>query len=1141
MAAPASRPFKNLSGDSIADLFRSAQKSRDRGLAEMLLAEITVRTTRTMRALRPEVESWLERPGDGPLEERATEAGAASDVAVDYVHESRAELFQPESVHAREPQTYEPDAPGGAEHAIPQAIPNSTARFRDRGAAPGTPQTWLPRMSTELATPADLTHGVRERYVWALAELIAEQRKKGAASSVLPVFDGTSIGTEVDRSGYQFSFEGDAENLFEGASIVLVVGSMKIPGRIFGLIPSERLVLVTLETDLGPKISGGELRVDSTAMLEQLAKRLRDLDAEPARFNAELAEAVLSNGALPLTSAVPILRVPPGGIRLNDEQREAAEGALAHSLFYIWGPPGTGKTVSLASIVFSLFHGGKKTLICSNTNQAVDQVLLKLCRAAKGTSMLEEGRIIRIGRIEHPDLKQPECAKYVSLPEIVARLGSNLTAEREQVERELQRTAAEQERLQRLIQAFVGLEKLIGRRAILVEERRKHMAVAETCSEAMLKAANEILAAKVAIDGFNKAGFVRRAFMPNPEALKAQIGAAERIRVQSQAEVKKAQRDGNQVSAEIEQVDTALAPLRSSVAGENRSLVEQRLAQLQAARGPLSERLTQINKQLADLEERVLREAMVLGATVTKLFLSPNAFAGFDTVVIDEASMVMAPALYHAAGLAKERVVISGDFRQLPPIVQTSEQAIFDVLGRDVFDLAGIAAAVAARSTPPRMVMLRQQHRMPAAICDLVSGPMYDGKLVTATRHVASEHQLPAPFAPTVVIVDTSELHPFIGEDNRGSKFNLIHALVVRNASVHLASRGFTDFGVCTTYRAQTKLLRQMLKGAKIDVNVGTVHRYQGDEKELMIVDMPESFGCKVLGPFSQGESPDNTGPRVTNVAITRAKRHLVFVLNVRFLDAKLPNNAIVREVLFRAQSAATVVDAREILALSPTDWDLRSTFGLPLPKMPERGLFRQREFTAAVRMDLLSARRSVVIFSGFITDSRVASYGDTFRGLTARGVRIRCVVRPVQNSGSTATSAAAIAALKALGCVVDLRAFMHEKLVMIDDEVVWFGSLNPLSHTSQTSEIMLRTKSEETAAQIAQFLSLPEQGKSDFVEKENPQCEECGADSVLNHGKFGNYFTCSKPSCSWKANPGRGGRNFGRNAPRTPGSRLGV
>ena len=89
--------------------------------------------------------------------------------------------------------------------------------------------------------------------------------------------------------------------------------------------------------------------------------------------------------------------------------------------------------------------------------------------------------------------------------------------------------------------------------------------------------------------------------------------------------------------------------------------------------------------------------------------------------------MVLLPMAWYCAGLAKDRVVVSGDFRQIPPIVQTSQQAIYDVLGHDVFSAAGVDDV-----GDPRMVQLDTQYRMDKAICSLISGPMYDGNLKTA-------------------------------------------------------------------------------------------------------------------------------------------------------------------------------------------------------------------------------------------------------------------------------------------------------------------------------------------------------------------------------------------------------------------------
>jgi len=133
---------------------------------------------------------------------------------------------------------------------------------------------------------------------------------------------------------------------------------------------------------------------------------------------------------------------------------------------------------------------------------------------------------------------------------------------------------------------------------------------------------------------------------------------------------------------------------------------EERLAEI-------GRNIAEIERQLSDIEASVLANAKVIGATATKLFLSPTSFAGFDVVILDEASMLLLPALFHAAGLGKESVVISGDFRQLPPIMQSEQEALRRELGKDVFHVAGIEEDVRSRRSK-RMRMLEDQFRMPS-------------------------------------------------------------------------------------------------------------------------------------------------------------------------------------------------------------------------------------------------------------------------------------------------------------------------------------------------------------------------------------------------------------------------------------------
>ena len=88
--------------------------------------------------------------------------------------------------------------------------------------------------------------------------------------------------------------------------------------------------------------------------------------------------------------------------------------------------------------------------------------------------------------------------------------------------------------------------------------------------------------------------------------------------------------------------------------------------------------------------------------------------------------MVVLPVVWFAAGLAKERVIVCGDFRQIPPIVSSEQQSIVDALAKDAFSANGI------KENDSRLMMLDTQYRMHDAICELIAKPMYGGKLRTA-------------------------------------------------------------------------------------------------------------------------------------------------------------------------------------------------------------------------------------------------------------------------------------------------------------------------------------------------------------------------------------------------------------------------
>jgi hypothetical protein len=87
---------------------------------------------------------------------------------------------------------------------------------------------------------------------------------------------------------------------------------------------------------------------------------------------------------------------PPatGGPRSGLEQFDQMWG---RSWGVLWGPPGCGKTTNLGRQVAACLGGDERILVVSTTNKATDEAAFAIGRSAS-SSLLEEGRILRIGK-----------------------------------------------------------------------------------------------------------------------------------------------------------------------------------------------------------------------------------------------------------------------------------------------------------------------------------------------------------------------------------------------------------------------------------------------------------------------------------------------------------------------------------------------------------------------------------------------------------------------------------------------------------------------------------------------------------------------------------------------------------------------
>ena len=978
-----------------------------------------------------------------------------------------------------------------------------------------------------------------ERYEACLKALVAEMRKQKTAYKQVFLEDGIRMQLDGKENGYQFPYNDDAE-LFEGAAVVVVIGGSQSEGRIVSFLGKQ--IVISLKDDFGPRIAACIVKIDNTAMLEALRARLEKIiKGEATTFNTKLAEAVISNIGDELAPAF----VSPKYLdKLNACQKEAIAKIVANEVFYLWGPPGTGKTETLSALCYALIDGNKRILLCSNTNQAVDQVLLKLCNRFHNEKhpALAEGQILREGQPVHPELIK-KWANHITVDGIVERKSQLLIARKDVLETHLERINKQVSRAMEIMKTFKVLDGLVADKEHTGKSIQKQQTDYASLSEQKqtLQKKQKLLSDEK--QTIMNAGTIKRVFLRSPEAVEKDIRETGAAYLLKEREVISCGEKLGELKSRSSQIDSAISQEKPKVAGVDRKQVERQLDQAEEQKRPISEEISDIIKQLEDIRKSIMDRALIVGATVTKAYLSPQLFSLFDVVIVDEASMVMLPALFNAAGLAKEKVVISGDFRQLAPIVQTEQKVIHDTIGGDVFRACQIDKKMQKEGACKRVAMLKEQYRMDDQICRLISGRMYKGALETSSKRIADTRKPPAPFNNPLTIVDTSSIWPFVNRDQFKSRYNLMNALAIRNlcrffeSCDHLVEiNGTTSertnrVGVCTPYAAQSKVLQRVFEGSGLKdiVEAGTVHRYQGDEKQVMIIDIPDSHGEQRAGIFLQADHPDDSGAMLFNVAVSRAKDNLIVFANLSYLDKKLPSHAILRDILAEMQGRGTVVDVLDVLAMYPVTEDLRR-LGRPFSLSMDAekfGLFDQNNFDQVCSVDIERAKKSVAIYSGFITEQRVATYEALFRLKKSEGVSVRCVTRPPKYNGSIPIEQgkAALDGLERFGCVVDTRGEIHEKVVIIDDEILWHGSLNALSHTNRTDELMTRLEGKAICLQMSAFLALDRSVKPDTAEgvsskAENPRCPECGARSSYRKGKFGPFWECEEGD--WKESFGK-------------------
>jgi superfamily II DNA or RNA helicase len=119
--------------------------------------------------------------------------------------------------------------------------------------------------------------------------------------------------------------------------------------------------------------------------------------------------------------------------------------------------------------------------------------------------------------------------------------------------------------------------------------------------------------------------------------------------------------------------------------------------------------------------------------------------------------------------------------------------------------------------------------------------------------------------------------------------------------------------------------------------------------------------------------------------------------------------------------------------------------------------IFDKSNFLSVYNNDILAAEREILIVSPFVTKRRTVQMMQNLEIALRNKVRVIVVTRPVEDFGEQEPAAlqGTLAILQDAGVSLVFRPNIHQKFALIDQRIVWYGSINLLSFGSAEESIM--------------------------------------------------------------------------------------
>lgn len=524
----------------------------------------------------------------------------------------------------------------------------------------------------------------------------------------------------------------------------------------------------------------------------------------------------------------------------NSSQYDAVENAIYNKISVIEGPPGTGKTQTILNIIANIIVRNMNCQVVSNNNTAIENIDEKLKKY--NLDFFEA----LLGRKKNKELfveQQktiiPNFSEYenMDINDIVAILKND-----NEIVRKIYST---KKSIANLIQQKNDLELEYKYFKELIKSQKIEFAELDNCNKKKLKLLwNEIIVS----DNIGLINKIKYIFL-------YKIGSFKFYRNDLNVILKTLQ---NQIYMnDLEELNEQIAEKEEFVNLNKLKEKEFIKSSMDYLKKYLSLKYSGSRKLYTSDEiwknsgEFLSDYPVVLSTTYSSRNTFNNEFK-FDYIIMDESSQIDVATGLLALSSAKFAVVI-GDEKQLPNVIPNNVAKetgkIFNEYNLDKcysYSLNSFLSSVKNAIPNVPIKILVEHYRCHPKIINFCNKKFYNNQLVIMTKNNGEED--------VIKVIKTVK-----GNLSR-DKANQRQVDEIRNIILKCND----DVGIIAPYNNQVDLVKENFG----DIEVSTVHKYQGREKDTIIVSTVEDDISDFVGDV-----------RILNVAVSRAKKHLYFIV----------------------------------------------------------------------------------------------------------------------------------------------------------------------------------------------------------------------------------------------------------------------